>query len=90
MNLKRNLSSLTRKIQPIQQFIKDALEKNKVSEKYLEHPHYQQNDYIGWITKVKQEKTRSKRLNQMLKKLRNSNKYMKYNAKRNSPLTTNF
>lgn len=45
-------------------------------ERYLERPPYQQNDYIGWITKAKREETKQKRLKQMLDELARGDVYM--------------
>ena len=45
--------------------------------KYERRPDYQQNDYIGWITRAKQPATRQKRLDQMLDELTRGDKYMK-------------
>ena len=52
-------------------------------DEYLARPEYQQNDYIGWITRAKREETRIKRLNQMLDELAGGVAYMNmpYNAK---------
>ena len=52
-------------------------------DEYLARPEYQQNDYIGWITRAKKEETRIKRLNQMLDELADGTAYMNmpYNAK---------
>ena len=44
---------------------------------YLARPLYQQNDYIGWITRTKLETTKHKRLNQMLNELEKGGVYMK-------------
>jgi uncharacterized protein YdeI (YjbR/CyaY-like superfamily) len=44
---------------------------------YLARPPYQQNDYIGWITRAKLESTKQKRLNQMLDELELGGVYMK-------------
>jgi len=46
-------------------------------ERYYERPPYQQNDYIGWITRAKREETKQKRLNQMLDELEKGDVYMK-------------
>jgi hypothetical protein len=50
-------------------------------------PPYQQNDYIGWITRAKREETRQKRLTQMLEELQSGAAYMgmAYNAKGSKP-----
>lgn len=39
-------------------------------------PHYQRNDYIGWITRSKQEETRRKRIDQMIAELKQGGIYM--------------
>lgn len=43
---------------------------------YRSRPPYQQNDYIGWITRAKLEATIQRRLNQMLDELEKGNVYM--------------
>ncbi len=58
-------------------FILDALLDRRLMEAYRARPHYQQNDYIGWITRTKQESTRQKRLAQMLTELESGDAYMK-------------
>lgn len=44
---------------------------------YEERPAYQQNDYVGWISRAKKAETRQKRLDQMLDELRKGGVYMK-------------
>lgn len=39
-------------------------------------PAYQQNDYIGWITRAKRQETKEKRLRQMLEELEIGGVYM--------------
>jgi uncharacterized protein YdeI (YjbR/CyaY-like superfamily) len=75
---------LTRKKYPMPNYIKAALLKNKLMKAYLLRPPYQQNDYIGWINRAMQEKTRQKRLDQMIAELKNGDSYMKmtYKAKK--------
>ena len=63
-------------------FVKEALEKHDLMDKYKERPPYQQNDYIWWINNAKQEQTKQKRLNQMLDELFKGGVYM--NMKHNS------
>ncbi len=58
-------------------FIKSALESEGLLSAYKSRPPYQQNDYIGWITRAKQEETKQKRLQQMLSELQKGNVYMK-------------
>jgi uncharacterized protein YdeI (YjbR/CyaY-like superfamily) len=43
---------------------------------YHARPPYQQNDYIGWITRAKQAATKQKRLDQMLGELESGGVYM--------------
>lgn len=45
-------------------------------EQYRNRPLYQQNDYIGWITRGKREENRIKRLTQMLDEQKSGNAYM--------------
>ena len=58
-------------------FIKSALEADDLMNAYKNRPPYQQNDYIGWITRAKREETQQKRLDQMLYELKKGNVYMK-------------
>jgi len=69
-------SRLKRSIYPLPDFIRDTLIKQDLMEKYLQRPPYQQNDYIGWITRAKRPETVEKRLNQMINELRAGDKYM--------------
>jgi uncharacterized protein YdhG (YjbR/CyaY superfamily) len=64
-------------------FMAAALDKTDLWESYRARPPYQQNDYIGWITRGRQEETRQKRLVQMLEELQAGDAYMgmAYNAK---------
>lgn len=68
---------------PIPDFIATALDQSSMWERYRARPPYQQNDYIGWITRGKREETRQKRLTQMLEELQSGDAYMgmAYNAK---------
>jgi hypothetical protein len=56
---------------------------------YLARPPYQQNDYLGWISRTKLEATKLKRINQMLDELQGGTLYMKMawkpRAERSSP-----
>lgn len=58
-------------------FIFEALHERSLMDAYQARPPYQQNDYVGWITRAKQEQTIQKRLNQMLDELQGGDKYMK-------------
>ncbi len=68
---------LLRQIYPMPDFILDALIDRRLMDAYRARPHYQQNDYIGWIIRAKQEATRQKRLTQMLDELARGDAYMK-------------
>ena len=64
-------------------FIRQALVQAKLIDAYRNRPAYQQNDYIGWITRAKRQETQAKRLAQMLEELARGNRYMNmvYRAK---------
>ena len=57
-------------------FVKEALLQSGLMEAYRSRPPYQQNDYIGWISRAKREETQEKRLAQMLDELAQGDKYM--------------
>jgi uncharacterized protein YdeI (YjbR/CyaY-like superfamily) len=59
------------------EFFREALESRGLMEAYQDRPPYQQNDYIGWITRAKRPETQEKRLNQMLDELKKGDVYMK-------------
>jgi uncharacterized protein YdeI (YjbR/CyaY-like superfamily) len=61
--------------------IKQALEEHGLMPAYQARPDYQQNDYLGWITRAKQDQTRQKRLNQMLDELKRGDTYMNMSYK---------
>lgn len=65
-----------RDIQLMPDFVKQALIENDVYNDYLARPHYQRNDYLMWITNAKQEKTKKKRVQQMIDELRVGGIYM--------------
>jgi len=58
------------------EYIREALNERKLMDAYREQPDYQQNDYIGWITRAKREETKQKRLSQMLDELEGGKLYM--------------
>lgn len=70
-------SNLKRPRYPMPDFVKEALEDRGLIEAYRDRPAYQQNDYIGWITRAKRPATVEKRLNQMLDELARGDVYMK-------------
>jgi uncharacterized protein YdeI (YjbR/CyaY-like superfamily) len=68
---------LKRPIHPIPDDIHRALLQQGLLQAYQQRPAYQQNDYIGWITRAKHQETRDKRLQQMLDELAVGNRYMR-------------
>jgi len=70
-------SRLKRARNSMPDFIKSALAQNNLMDAYRLRPPYQQNDYIGWITRAKRPETQEKRLNQMLDELERGGVYMK-------------
>jgi uncharacterized protein YdeI (YjbR/CyaY-like superfamily) len=72
-----DFSRLSRPIQPMPQFVLDALEERGLLEAYKSRPPYQQNDYLGWINRAKRPETKEKRLHQMLDELARGDVYMK-------------
>lgn len=70
-------SSLKRERQPMPEFVKRALLENGLMGAYDERPPYQRNDYLLWINSAKQQKTKEKRLRQMLEELESGGVYMK-------------
>jgi len=69
-------SSLSRPIQAMPDFIKEALVKCHLFDAYKSRPPYQQNDYLGWINRAKRPETKEKRLAQMLYELQRGDLYM--------------
>jgi len=59
------------------EFFREALEARGLMAVYRARPPYQQNDYIGWITRAKRPETQEKRLKQMLDELEKGDVYMK-------------
>ena len=62
---------------PMPDYIKRELEGKGLMDAYRQRPPFQQNDYVGWITRAKQEATRQRRLEQMLDELQRGDVYMK-------------
>ncbi|MFC1917640.1 YdeI/OmpD-associated family protein [Chloroflexota bacterium] len=77
------MNRLRRPLQPMPDFIRQALVEKGLMDAYINRPPYQRNDYLSWIIRAKQEKTRQKRLNQMLDELAAGDSYMnmRYKAK---------
>lgn len=74
---KKKSPGLKRPRHPMPYFIRRALEERGLMAEYQERPAYQQNDYIGWINNAKLQKTKEKRLHQMLEELEKGGIYMK-------------
>lgn len=68
--------TLTRTRHKIPDYVRTALTERGLMEAYRARPDYQQNDYIGWILRAKQDATREKRLAQMLDELEGGSRYM--------------
>ncbi|MBN2416322.1 YdeI/OmpD-associated family protein [bacterium] len=58
-------------------FVREALEERGLMDDYLARPAYQQNDYLGWISRAKRPETQRKRLDRMLAELEEGGVYMK-------------
>lgn len=71
-----DFSRLSRKINSIPDFVSDAISEAGLLAAYRRRPAYQQNDYLGWITRAKKRETRLKRLDQMLYELQRGDVYM--------------
>lgn len=69
-------SGLRRPVQPMPDFVREALCKRGLMDAYKARPPYQRNDYLGWINRAKREETKMKRLNTMLDELADGEGYM--------------
>ena len=69
-------SRMTREIHEMPEDVRQALDDRGVMSAYRQRPPYQQNDYVGWITRAKLPATRAKRLEQMLAELERGGVYM--------------
>lgn len=68
--------ALTRTKNRMPEIVRQALEEKQLMAAYLDRPAYQQNDYLGWISRAKRGETVQKRLNQMLDELERGGIYM--------------
>lgn len=80
------MNPLKRPRHPMPDFVRHALLERGLMDAYLARPPYQQNDYLGWIARAKQEVTQQKRLNQMLEELQGGQFYMKMAWRPRAPL----
>lgn len=69
-------SRLKRDVYEMPDDVKASLLERKLMDAYRDRPAYQQNDYVGWITRAKLQATRQKRLDQMLAELKSGGVYM--------------
>lgn len=76
MDVDIDISRMKRDIHEMPDDIREALTNHKVMKAYRDRPPYQQNDYVGWITRSKLPATRDKRLQQMLDELKAGGVYM--------------
>ncbi len=74
--MKTNQNTLKRAKNPMPVYVRKALSDHGLMDAYKDRPPYQQNDYLGWIVRAKQNTTSQKRLNQMLAELKGGKKYM--------------
>jgi uncharacterized protein YdeI (YjbR/CyaY-like superfamily) len=65
-----------RPLHPMPADVAAALQDSGLRGEYDARPHYQRNDYVGWITRAQQDGTRRKRIAQMLDELREGGVYM--------------
>lgn len=75
--MEKERSRLKRAQHPMPGFVRRALEERGLMSAYQERPAYQQNDYLGWIARAKQQATKEKRLRRMLDELETGGVYMK-------------
>ena len=78
--------TLTRTRHKMPYYVRNALTERKLMDAYHERPDYQQNDYIGWITRAIRDETKEKRLMQMLDELEGGNLYMNMEWTKSHPL----
>ena len=71
-----DFSRLKRPRYPMPDDVKEALLERGLWDDYKRRPPYQQNDYVGWITRAKRPATRARRLAQMLDELESGDAYM--------------
>jgi uncharacterized protein YdeI (YjbR/CyaY-like superfamily) len=76
MKMSTHFSNLKRPRNPMPDFVKTALEERGLMNAFKARPAYQQNDYIGWISRAKRQETKMKRLQQMLDELKEGGVYM--------------
>jgi uncharacterized protein YdeI (YjbR/CyaY-like superfamily) len=70
------LENLKRPVQPMPEFVRQAIEERGMMGAYRARPAYQQNDYLGWIDRARRDDTKQKRLSRMLDELEGGDLYM--------------
>lgn len=70
-------NKLFRPLQPMPDFVRQALAARGLEDRYDARPDYQRNDYLMWINTAKRDETKHKRLAQMLDELEAGGVYMK-------------
>lgn len=73
---KSDARTLLRALQPMPDFVNEALRDRGLVARYEERPAYRRNDYLGWIDRAKRDETKRKRLAQMLDELERGGVYM--------------
>jgi uncharacterized protein YdeI (YjbR/CyaY-like superfamily) len=69
--------TLKRALNPMPDFVRQALAARNLTSAYEARPPFQRNDYVGWIARARKEETRRRRLEQMLDELEEGDIYMK-------------
>lgn len=68
---------MKRDIYPMPEDIRAVLDERGLAAAYNARPAYQQNDYVGWVSRARRPETRLKRIAQMLDELEAGGVYMK-------------
>ena len=71
------MTTLRRALQPMPDFVREALTERGLRERYEARPPYQRNDYLGWINRAKRIETKMRRMEQMLDELEAGDLYMR-------------
>jgi hypothetical protein len=71
-----SLSRLRRPVQPMPDFVREALVERNLMDAYQARPPYQRNDYLSWINRAKRGEKKLKRLDIMLDELKRGEGYM--------------
>ena len=77
MDPQTDTSRMKREIHEVPDWVTEAIKARGMADKYRARPAYQQNDYVGWITRAKLPATRQRRIQQMVDELGSGGLYMK-------------